>query len=123
MKNGVMEEVKRIFKPEFLNRIDETIVFRSLNKDDMKQIVSILCKDLIERCQERLDIKLTVRDSVKKHIVETAYEPKYGARPLRRKIQTELEDTLAEKILQGEISKGDRVVVTMKKGKIVFENH
>lgn len=123
MKNGVMEEVKRIFKPEFLNRIDETIVFRSLNKDDMKQIVSILCKDLIERCQERLDIKLTVRDSVKKHIVETAYEPKYGARPLRRKIQTELEDTLAEKILQGEISKGDSVVVTMKKGKIVFENH
>lgn len=123
MKNGVMEEVKRIFKPEFLNRIDETIVFRALNKDDMKQIVSILCKDFINRCQERLDIKLTVRDSVKKHIVETAYEPKYGARPLRRKIQTELEDTLAEKILQGDISKGDAVVVTMKKGKIVFENH
>lgn len=123
MKNGVMEEVKRIFKPEFLNRIDETIVFRALNKDDMKQIVSILCRDLINRCQERLDIKLTVRDSVKKHIVETAYEPKYGARPLRRKIQTELEDTLAEKILQGDISKGDAVVVTMKKGKIVFENH
>ncbi|MDD6193954.1 MAG: ATP-dependent Clp protease ATP-binding subunit [Lachnospiraceae bacterium] len=123
MKNGVMEEVKRLFKPEFLNRIDETIVFRSLNKDDMKQIVTILCNSLAQRCQERLDITLTIRDAVKKHIVEKAYEPKYGARPLRRKIQTDIEDALAEKILSGEISKGDAVVVTMKKGCIVFENH
>ena len=123
MKNGVMEEVKRIFKPEFLNRIDETIVFRALNKDDMKQIVSIMCKSLTERCRERLNIQLSIRDAVKKHIVEAAYEPKYGARPLRRKIQTDIEDALAEKILAGEISKGDSVVVTMKKGQIVFENH
>ena len=123
MKNGVMEEVKRIFKPEFLNRIDETIVFRSLNKDDMKQIVTIMCNSLIQRCKERLELTLTVRDAVKKDIVEKAYEPKYGARPLRRKIQTDIEDALAEKILSGEISKGDSVVVTMKKGQIVFENH
>lgn len=123
MKNSVMEEVKRLFKPEFLNRIDETIVFRALNKDDMKQIVTILSNALIERCKERLEIKLSIRDGVKKHIVDTAYEAKYGARPLRRKIQTELEDVLAEKILQGEIAKGDSVVVTMKKGEVVFQKN
>lgn len=123
MKNGVMDEVKRLFKPEFLNRIDETIVFRALNKDDMKQIVTILSHSLIARCRERLDIKLTIRDAVKKYIVETAYDVKYGARPLRRKIQTELEDVLAEKILQGEIEKGDSVVVTMKKGELVFQKN
>ncbi len=123
MKNGVMEEVKRLFRPEFLNRIDETIVFRSLNKDDMKQIVTIMCGSLIARCKEQMDISLTIRDAVKKHIVETAYEPKYGARPLRRKIQTELEDALAEQILSGEVAKGDNVCVTMKKGQIVFQNN
>ncbi len=123
MKNGVMEEVKRIFKPEFLNRIDETIVFRSLNKDDMKKIVTIMCNSLVERCKERMGITLTIRDSVKKHIVESAYEPKYGARPLRRKIQTELEDGLAEGILSGDLTKDSQITVTMKKGKVVFENH
>lgn len=121
MKNSVMEEVKRIFKPEFLNRIDETIVFRALNKDDMKQIVTIMSRSLIERCDQQLDIKLTIRDCVKKHVVDSAYEPKYGARPLRRKIQTDLEDALAEQILEGAITAGDHVVVTMKKGRIVFE--
>jgi ATP-dependent Clp protease ATP-binding subunit ClpC len=121
MKSGVMDEVKRIFKPEFLNRIDETIVFRSLNKEDMKQIVTIMSKSLIERCKQQMDITLVIRDSVKKHIVETAYEPKFGARPLRRKLQTLVEDALAEKILNGDISTGDQVVVTMKKGDVVFE--
>lgn len=122
MKSGVMEEVKRLFKPEFLNRIDETIVFRSLNKADMRQIVTIMCHSLISRCKEQMDITLTVRDSAKKYIVETAYDPKYGARPLRRKIQTDLEDALAERILSGEIAKGDSVCATIKKGKIVFQN-
>ncbi len=121
MKQGVMEEVRRIFKPEFLNRIDETIVFRMLNKDDMKQIVGILSKSLAQRCQERMHLQLVVRDSVKKHIVEAAYEPKYGARPLRRKLQTELEDVIAEKLLAGEISQGDKVIVTMRKGDIIFD--
>jgi ATP-dependent Clp protease ATP-binding subunit ClpC len=121
MKNGVMEEVKRIFKPEFLNRIDETIVFRQLNKNDMKQIVTIMTKDLVKRSAEQMGINLTIRDSVKKYIVETAYEPKYGARPLRRKIQTLLEDGLAEEILSGNVSTGDKVIATMKKDKLVFE--
>ena len=86
MKNGVMEEVKRIFKPEFLNRIDDTIVFRALNKDDMKKIVTLMTKSLVKRAKDQLDITLNIRDSVKKYIVEKAYDPKYGARPLRRMI-------------------------------------
>lgn len=120
MKNGVMEEVKRIFKPEFLNRIDETIVFRSLNKEDMKQIVSIMTRSLVERCKTQMDIELTIRDAVKKHLVDVSFDPKYGARPLRRRIQTDLEDPLAEHILAGDVKKGSKVVVTMKKGQIVF---
>ena len=90
MKASVMEEVKRIFKPEFLNRIDETIVFRALNKDDMKQIVALMLKELTDRCEKQMGIHLTVRDSVKKHIVDKAYDPKYGARPLRRQIQNDI---------------------------------
>ena len=121
MKGSVMEEVRRIFKPEFLNRIDETIVFRSLNKKDMKQIVTLMLKDLTDRCKKQMDITLTVRDSVKNYIVDKAYEPKYGARPLRRKIQNEIEDQLAEEILDGNVKKGCHVVVTTKKNKIVFE--
>ena len=122
MKNGVMEEVKRIFKPEFLNRIDETIVFRALTKEDMKQIVSIMAKSLTDRCKTQMNINLKIRDAVKKYIVDAAYDPKYGARPLRRKIQTDLEDVLAEEILEGKIKTEDQIVATMKKGKLVFLN-
>ena len=120
MKEGVMEEVKRIFKPEFLNRIDETIVFRTLNKDDMKKIVTILTKTLVERCKTQMDITLSIKDSVKAYIVESAYDPKYGARPLKRKIQNLIEDTLAEEILDGKIKKGDTVDVTVRGEKINF---
>ena len=120
MKNGVMEEVKRIFKPEFLNRIDETIVFRALNKEDMKLIVTLMLKDLMTRCKKQMDITLTVQNSVKDYIVEKAYEPKYGARPLRRKIQSEIEDRLAEEILEGRVKKSDKVIVSVKKDAISF---
>jgi len=120
MKSGVMEEVKRIFKPEFLNRIDETIVFRSLNKEDMKEIVTLMLKDLTKRCKTQMDITLKVQPSVKEYIVEKAYEPKYGARPLRRKIQSEIEDGLAEAILDGKVKKSDVVTVSMKKGDLTF---
>ena len=115
MKNSVMEEVRRIFKPEFLNRIDETIVFRALNKEDMKKIVSILIKDLQKRCEEQLQMELVVRDSAKIYIVEKAFDRKYGARPLKRKIQDEIEDKLAEDIIAGKIKAGDKVIVTIKK--------
>ena len=118
MKNGVMEEVKRIFKPEFLNRIDDTIVFRTLNKDDMKKIVTLMTKSLVKRAKDQLNITLTIRDSVKKYIVEKAYDPKYGARPLRRMIQYKIEDTLAEEILAGTIKNGDVVDVGMKKNEV-----
>ena len=121
MKNSVMEEVRRIFRPEFLNRIDETIVFRSLNKTDMKQIVTLMLKDLTDRCKKQMGITLIVRDSVKNYIVEKAYQPKYGARPLRRKIQNEIEDKLAEEILDGKVKKGSKVIVTTKKNEITFE--
>lgn len=121
MKQGVMEEVRRIFKPEFLNRIDETIVFHALTKEDMKQIVTLLAKTLVERCRTQMEIELHIRDSVKAYIVETAYDPKYGARPLRRMIQSKIEDALAEEILAGRIKRGNRVEVGLKKKEIVFE--
>ena len=98
MKNSVMEEVRRIFKPEFLNRIDETIVFRALNKDDMKHIVTLLVKELKKRCKEQLDIELTVRDSAKAFIVDKAYDRKYGARPLKRSFRRRLK-TVCQRIL------------------------
>ena len=121
MKNNVMEEVKRLFKPEFLNRIDETIVFRALNKDDMKQIVTLMASELQKRCREQLQIELVIRDAAKAYIVEKAYDRKYGARPLRRKIQDEIEDRLAEEIIAGKVKAGDRVVVTTKHKELIVE--
>lgn len=119
MKASVMEEVKRIFKPEFLNRIDETIVFRALNKDDMKKIIGIMVRDLQKRCKEQLQIDLVVREAAKEYIVEKAYDRKYGARPLRRKLQDEVEDRLADALIRGEIHAGDRVIVTTKNKEII----
>lgn len=121
MKNNVMEEVKRLFKPEFLNRIDETIVFRALNKDDMKQIVTLMASELQKRCREQLQIELVIRDAAKAYIVEKAYDRKYGARPLRRKIQDEIEDRLAEEIIAGKVKAEDRVVVTTKHKELIVE--
>lgn len=119
MKASVMEEVKRIFKPEFLNRIDETIVFRALNKDDMKKIIGIMVRDLQKRCKEQLQIDLVVREAAKESIVEKAYDRKYGARPLHRKLQDEVEDRLADALIRGEIHTGDRVIVTTKNKEII----
>lgn len=118
MKNNVMEEVRRIFKPEFLNRIDETIVFRSLNQEDMKKIVTIMTKSLVERCQSQMNIRLTITGPVKSYIAREAYDPKYGARPLRRMIQTKIEDMLAEEILSGAIRPGDEVEIRLVKKEI-----
>ncbi len=120
MKLNVMEEVKRIFKPEFINRIDEIIVFHALNKDHMKEIVTLLSKKLVDRCKEQMNIELTIRDSVKKFIVEKGSDDKYGARPLRRAVQTYIEDAMAEEVLNGRIKNGDSVVVSMKNKEINF---
>ena len=121
MKGRVMEELKQSFKPEFLNRIDETIVFRALNKEDMKKIVGIMTKSLVKRCREQMDISLSIPGSVKTYIVEKAYDPKFGARPLRRKIQTDIEDVLTEEILEGTIGEGDKVTATVTEDKISFK--
>ena len=120
MKSNVMNEVKLIFRTEFLNRIDEILVFHPLSQEEMKKIVGMMCKDLVKRAKEQLDISLTIRDSVKKHIVETGTDQKYGARPLRRAVQNQLEDKLAEAVLTGEVLRGTEVVAGMSKKEIKF---
>ncbi len=121
MKAGVMEEVKKIFKPEFINRIDDMIVFKVLEKKEMSQIVTLLAKNLSKRCKKQMDISLTFTPSLKNHLVEKYADYKMGARPLKRAIQNVVEDVLAEEILIGKIKSGDNVSVTVKKGEIVFE--
>ncbi len=120
MKRGVMEEVRRIFKPEFLNRVDEILVFHMLDKQEIRQIVNILVKKLEKRCKEQLDIELVVRSSVKDYLAENGFDSKYGARPLKRAIQNKLEDRMAEEILDGKIHRGDRVIVSVSKKVIKF---
>lgn len=120
MKSGVMEEVKKMFKPEFLNRIDEIIVFHPLTKPDMKEIMMLLSKNLIDRCRDRMDIKLTITPSVKNYIVEKYSNMKMGARPYKRAIQSEIEDALAEEILEKKVKPKDTVTVGLKDKKIVF---
>ena len=112
MKERVMEEVKRMFKPEFLNRIDEIIVFHQLSQDHMKEIVDIMLKGICRRTLAQMNLKLTVDDSAKAFLVEKGYDEKYGARPLRRAIQNLLEDGLAEAVLDGKVKAGDEVTVT-----------
>ncbi len=118
MKSGVMEEVKKIFKPEFLNRIDETIVFHTLSEDDLKKIVKILLRGLVERAKEQMDIKIKFSDAVVKHLAKIDKEANYGARPLARKIKTEVEDLLATEVLLGKIKEGNEVKLGCKDGKI-----
>lgn len=120
MKRGVMEEVRRIFKPEFLNRVDEILVFHMLDKQEIRQIVNILVKKLEKRCKEQLDIELVVRNNVKDYLAENGFDSKYGARPLKRAIQNKLEDRMAEEILDGKIHRGDRVIVSVSKKVIKF---
>lgn len=120
MKSGVMEEVRRMFKPEFLNRIDEIMVFHSLNREHIRQIVTILLKNLEKRCADQMDIQLKVTPAVKDHLAEAGFDSKYGARPLRRAIQTQLEDKMANEILEGHIHRGDTVTVQISKKQICF---
>ena len=120
MKERVMEEVKRMFKPEFLNRIDEIIVFHQLSQDHMKEIVDIMLKSICRRTLTQMNLKLTVDDSAKAFLVEKGYDEKYGARPLRRAIQNLLEDKLAEAVLDGKIKAGDEVTVTKGEDSLKF---
>lgn len=120
MKGNVMEEVRRMFKPEFLNRIDEIIVFHSLNKENIKSIVGLLLKEFTIRCKEQMNITLNVRDSVKSFISEEGFDDKYGARPLKRAIQNKIEDALAEEILEGKVKSGNTVSVGLSNKEIKF---
>lgn len=120
MKNRVMEEVRRSFKPEFLNRIDEIIVFHALNKDHIRSIVSIMLKEICTRAVEQMEIHLDVDEKAKTYIIDQGYDEKYGARPLRRTIQNKIEDRLAEEILDGKIKSGDYVNITMENQNLKF---
>ncbi|HAB88162.1 MAG TPA: ATP-dependent Clp protease ATP-binding subunit ClpC [Coprococcus sp.] len=120
MKKNVMDEVKQNFKPEFLNRIDDIIVFRALTEDDVRNISNLLLKELKQRVASQMEIQLKFGDSVKKLIFEKGYDKKYGARPLKRAIQTNIEDVLAEAVLKGEIKRGDTVQVTVRNDKVKF---
>ena len=121
MKSGVMEEVKRIFKPEFINRIDEILVFHPLETTDMKKIVTLLSNNLIKRCKNQMNIKLTVSSALKNYLVDNYSDKKMGARPLKRAIQTQVEDELAEELLEGHVLPGQTVTATVKDGKVVFK--
>ncbi len=120
MKGKVMEEVKRLFKPEFINRIDEIMVFHPLGREDMKQIITLLSRNLTKRCKEQMDIDLAITSSVKEYLIEKHMDVKMGARPMKRAIQSEIEDALAEEILSGRVKRGDNVSVGLKNKKISF---
>ena len=120
MKSNVMEEVKRSFKPEFINRIDDIIVFHQLNNENMKEIVNLLASNLYKRCEDQLGIHLTITAALKEHLVSKYADNKMGARPLKRAIQSVVEDALAEEILQKKVVPGDKVSAGFKDGKVVF---
>ena len=121
MRSGVMEEVRKMFRPEFINRIDEILVFHSLSDDEMQKICSLLCEDLIRRANKQLGITLKVTPALKKHIVKEYADPKMGARPLKRAIQKVIEDALSEKLLLEEIRPGQTVTAGYRGGAVVFD--
>ena len=120
MKNNVMEEVKRMFKPEFINRIDDIIVFRALTKDDIKGISAIMLRELKTRVKKQMDITINYGETLKNYIFDKGYDKKYGARPLKRTIQNEIEDKLAEYILSGKVTTGGKVSISVKDGQVEF---
>ena len=120
MKDRVMQEVKHLFKPEFINRIDEIIVFHPLNKGHMKDIVTIMLKEIMKRTKEQMNITLSVDEAAKEFLINKGYDEKYGARPLRRTIQSSLEDRLAEEILDGAVKEGDEVLVSQGEAELKF---
>jgi len=120
MKSGVMEEVKRLFKPEFINRIDEIMVFHQLTEQDMKQIVTLLSKNLCERCRTQMNIDLSFTNTLKEYLVKNYSELKMGARPLKRAIQNVVENELATAILEGRVKRGDAVSAGVRGDKVTF---
>lgn len=123
MKSNVMEEIKSFFRPEFINRIDEVIVFRALTKDDVMKIADLMLKDLKKRAKENLGVTLMYGDKLRKFIHEKGYDPKYGARPLRRAIQTHIEDALSLYMLENEFEEGDRISISVNADKVIFKKN
>ena len=121
MRSGVMEEVKKMFRPEFINRIDEILVFHSLSDEELHRICSLLCEDLIGRADRQLDIRLRITPALRKHIVKEYSDPKMGARPLKRAIQKVIEDELSEKLLSEEILPGQTVTAGFRGGVVTFD--
>ncbi len=120
MKDRVMEEVKRSYRPEFINRIDQILVFKPLTKEEIRQIVGLLLKELENRCKNQLELEVSFRPAVLDKLAEKGFDSKFGARPLKREIQTQIEDKLAEELLSGNACKGDHVTVTLKDDQIAF---
>lgn len=120
MKDRVMEEVKRSYRPEFINRIDQILVFKPLTKEEIRQIVGLLLKELENRCKNQLELEVSFRPAVLDKLAEKGFDSKFGARPLKREIQTQIEDKLAEELLSGNVCKGDHVTVTLKDDQIAF---
>jgi ATP-dependent Clp protease ATP-binding subunit ClpC len=121
MKDGVMEEVKNIFKPEFINRIDEIIVFRQLSKQNLSEIACLMLNEVALRCREQMNLKVKTDETTVRFLLEKGSDDKYGARPLRRAIQTYVEDTMAEEVLSGKIGHGDSVTIIAEENKIRFK--
>ena len=121
MKKGVMADLKNIFRPEFLNRIDDIIVFHALNEENVKEIVKLMAKDIVKRVDENMDITVEFDDSAIDYIAKEGFDPAYGARPLRRALQSKIEDAFAESFLDGKFKAGDTVVVSAKDGEAQFD--
>ena len=121
MKESIMGELKQKFKPEFLNRIDDIIVFHSLTEKEVKNIVGIMLKNLAKQVKEQMAIELKFTETLKNMIAKESYDKKFGARPLRRKIQSKVEDALAEEVLSGNVNNNDKVTVSCKNGKVTFK--
>ena len=122
MKETVMEEVKHLFKPEFINRIDDIIVFHPLNEENIKEIVKLMTKEIVKRVKENMDIDISFTDEAIALIAKEGYDPAYGARPLRRELQSKVEDRFAEEFLTGDIKKDDSVTVDAADGQLVFKS-
>jgi ATP-dependent Clp protease ATP-binding subunit ClpC len=121
MKERIMDSVKELFKPEFINRLDDIIVFRALGEEEVLEIAGLMIKELKDRVAETAGIKLTYGAKLKRFILSKGFDKKYGARPLRRAIQQYIEDPLSEKLLGGEIAKGDTVSITVEKDAVCFK--
>jgi ATP-dependent Clp protease ATP-binding subunit ClpC len=120
MKKRVMDEVKNLFRPEFINRIDDIIVFHPLDKEDVQKITRLMLDETVQRVMENMTIGLAYTDALVEFIAQDGYDQSYGARPLRRAIQTKVEDELAEDILRGRFKEGDKITVDYKEEKVVL---